>query len=271
MTKKTKKTGSSKENFNLARIGLGVGALGLFGSTAFMNISGWVAQAENVPQAIANGSLAAGFELMALCGLAWAGFQWAAGRKAAAMVTALIAAAAIIFNTFAAENFLHLQAGEVANAIEASAQNVTITEAQISDLEAQRQGIIDNNDGKIPRPIEAIEGYYSRFDPETNPINMSRKAAEIALREEYDRIGMQITEARSAIAGDAVTANDDARTVIPTAMLGPFVWAFEIIKGTVFFALGTTSSAAKEQAQEAERRKWAIIRAKQRKQATAPG
>lgn len=98
---------SSSEHFNLARLGLGAGAFGLFGSTAYMNISGWVAQAEDVPQAMANGSMAAGFELMALCGLAWAGLQWARKKHAAAMVTGAIAAAAIIFNTFAAENFLH--------------------------------------------------------------------------------------------------------------------------------------------------------------------
>ena len=261
---------TSKEPFNLARIGLGVGAFGLFGSTAYMNISGWIAQAENVPQAIANGSLAAGFELMALCGLAWAGFQWAGKRRAAASVTAAIAVAAIIFNTFAAENFLHLQAGEVVNAIEQSAQSVGLIEAEIGALQDQLQGVVENNNGKIPRPIEAIEGYYSRFDPETNPINMARKEAEIALREEYERIQSALAEQRRLMAADAVMANDTARTVIPTAMLGPFVWVLEIIKGTVFFALGTEERKSHTARNDLDRRKWAIIRAKQKQRVPSP-
>ena len=91
------KDNAPSDHFNLARLGLLTGALGLFGSTAYMNISGWVAQADDVPQAIANGSMAAGFELMALCGLAWAGLQWASKRRAAAVVTGAIAVAAIVF------------------------------------------------------------------------------------------------------------------------------------------------------------------------------
>ena len=197
---------SSSDHFNLARLGLLTGALGLFGSTAYMNISGWVAQADDAPQAIANGSMAAGFELMALCGLAWAGLQWARKRRGAAVVTGAIAAAAIVFNTFAAENFLHLQAGELANAIETSAQTAQVTQAQIDALSAELQGIVENNDGKMPRPVEAIEGYYSRFDPESNPINMSRKDAEIALREEYERVQGEISAARQAMIGDTVRA-----------------------------------------------------------------
>jgi len=258
------KDDSPSDHFNLARLGLLAGALGLFGSTAYMNISGWVAQAEDVPQAIANGSMAAGFELMALCGLAWAGLQWARKRRGAAVVTGAIAAAAIIFNTFAAENFLHLQAGELANMIETSAQIAQVTQAQIDALSAELQGIVDNNDGRIPRPVEAIEGYYSRFDPESNPINMSRKDAEIALREEYERVQSEIAAARQAMISDSVRANDDAHTVIPTAMLGPFVWVLEIIKGTILFALGTHEARNPRSPDAADRQKWAIIRAKQR-------
>lgn len=257
-----KKTEGISGQFNLARLGLGIGALGLFCSTAYMNISGWVAQAEDTAQAIANGALAAGFELMALCGLAWAGYQWAKGRKPAAIITAGIAVAAIIFNTFAAENFLHLQAEAVTNGIEASAQNVDVIRAEISSLEMERQGIIDNNGGRVPRPIEAIEAYYGRFDPESNPINMSRKAAEIELRREYERIQSELSQARRSLAGDAVAANDTARTVIPTSMLGPFVWVLEFIKGTVFFALGNAEGDHAQRKALEDRQKWAIIRKK---------
>jgi len=263
-------TPSARGDFHLARAGLALGALALFASTAYMNVSGWVLQADTLAQGVTNGLMASGFELMALTGLAWAGFQYATGRKGAAVVAGAIAVTAIVFNTFAAQNFLHLQADELANAIEMSGQNLDVFNSEIEGLDRQIESIIEENGGTIPRPVDAINAQYSHFDPDKNPINMGRRDAEIALREEYERLQAQILELKRSSAGAAVTANDSARTVIPAAMLGPFVWALEVIKGTVFFALGTANGNSKRSKPltDAEKRKWAIIRAKERQQQT---
>ena len=248
-----------------SRLGLAGGALALFVSTAYMNISGWVAQADSASQAFANAAMAGGFELMALCGLAWAGYQYSKGRWGPAAITAAIAIAAIIFNTFAAQNFLHLQADELTNLIEMSGYTLSADQLQIDTLKEQVDSLIAQNGGTIPRPVEAIEAQYAHLDPDANPINMGRKDAEIALRTEYDRLQAEIDRLMRGAADNAVTANDTARTVIPTSMLGPFIWMLEAIKGTVFFALGTTSGASKRSKQATEhRKKWAIIRARQR-------
>lgn len=264
------KTHTARGDFHLARAGLALGAIALFASTAYMNVSGWVSQADTPAQGITNGMMASGFELMALTGLAWAGFQYATGRKAAAVVAGAIAITAIVFNTFAAQNFLHLQADELTNAIEMSGQNLDVINSEIAGLDRQIESIIEENGGTIPRPVDAINAQYSHLDPDKNPINMGRRDAEIALREEYNRLQAQILELKRSSAGAAVTANDTARTVIPAAMLGPFVWALEVIKGTVFFALGTANGNSKlsKPLTDAEKRKWAIIRAKERQQQT---
>ncbi len=256
---------SMRADFHFARGGLALGALALFASTAYMNVSGWVAQADALDQGITNGLMASGFELMALTGLAWAGYQYARKQKLAAFIAGAIAVTAIIFNTFAAQNFLHLQADELANIIELSGQNLSVTEIELSSFERQIESLIEDNGGTIPRPVNAINAQYSHLDPDKNPINMGRRDAEIALREEYNRLQASMQELRRNSVGAAVTANDTARTVIPAAMLGPFVWALEVIKGTVFFALGTASGNAAKPVSDAERRKWAVIRAKQRR------
>lgn len=263
-------TPSAHGVFHLARAGLALGALALFASTAYMNVSGWVLQADTLAQGITNGLMASGFELMALTGLAWAGFQYATGRKGAAVIAGAIAITAIVFNTFAAQNFLHLQADELTNAIEMSGQNLDVINSEIAGLDRQIESIIEENGGTIPRPVDAINAQYSHLDPDKNPINMGRRDAEIALREEYNLLQAQILELKRSSAGAAVTANDTARTVIPAAMLGPFVWALEVIKGTVFFALGTANGNSKQSKPltDAEKRKWAIIRAKERQQTT---
>jgi hypothetical protein len=237
-----------------------------------MNVSGWVRQADSLDQGITNGVMASGFELMALTGLAWAGFQYASKRRGAAFIAGAIAVTAIIFNTFAAQNFLHLQADELVNAIETSGQHLSVADDRIAALQRQVESLIVDNGGTIPRPVDAINAQYAHLDPDKNPINMGRRDAEIALRGEYDRLQASILDLKTSAAGSAVTANDTARTVIPSAMLGSFVWALEVIKGTVFFALGTTSEKARAIGKahtDEERRKWAIIRAKERQDRSA--
>ncbi|MEO1324751.1 MAG: hypothetical protein AAFV59_17290, partial [Pseudomonadota bacterium] len=123
--------------------------------------------------------------------------------------------------------------------------------------------IVRENGGTIPRPIEAIEAQYGYLDPESNPINMGRRDSEIALREEYNRLQAEIVALREGASDAAVASNDTARTVIPSTLIGPFIWALEAIKGTIFFALGTTDPRAKA---VAEKRKWAAIHARKRAQ-----
>ncbi|WP_375207529.1 hypothetical protein [Hyphococcus sp.] len=257
-TKSKPKKVSATGDFQIARFGLALGAVALFTSTAYMNISSWMAQAVSPGQALANGGLASAFELMALCGLSWAGFQFVKGRKSAAFVATAIAITAIIFNTFATQNFLDLQGDFLVNGIEMSAQDASVAQAEIDVLQAQVDSLIEENGGTIPRPISAIEAQYAYLDEETNPINMGRRDSEIALREEYNRLQGEILEIKRDSAGANVASNDTARTVIPPHLMTPFIYAIEAIKGTVFFALGTASAQTAK-----DKRKWAIIRSKQ--------
>lgn len=248
------------QEFHFARIGLGIGAAALFLSTAYMNVSGWIAQAEEPSGAIANATLAISFELTALCGLSWAGFQYAKGRKSAAGIAAAIAIVAIIFNTLAAQNFLHAQAQDLSNTIEFSGQTVAVNQSEISVLEDEVESIVRQNRGKIPRPVDAIEARYADLNPERHKGKIARLNAEIALRREYDRLQAEIRDLRRDASEAAVTANDTGRTVIPASVLGPFVWALEIVKGTIFFALGTATGKKPQTKQD--RKKWAIISSK---------
>ena len=258
MKPKTKTT--LADDFNFARLGLGLAAAGIFLSTAYFNISSWVKSAPSLDASIAYGVMSASVELMALCGLAWAGFQASQKRWGRAGLAVSFAVAAIVLNAMAAENFLHLQADGLLNAIEMSGETLSTLTAEITELERQVDSIIQQNGGTIPRPVEAIEAEYSRFDPETNPINMGRKNAEIALRVEYERLQEQLTGLRREAGAAAVASNDTVRTVIPPHMIAAFIWCMEVIKGTVFFALGTANG--KKKSTPEHRKKWAIIRAK---------
>ncbi len=176
------------------------------------------------------------------------------------MIAATIAILAIGFNTFATQHFLHIQSGLAVNTIETSAQTLSVTQADIGTLQEQVASIIAQNNSSAPRPIEAIEAQYIYLDEDKNPINMGRRDSEIALRQEYERLQSEIHNLRNGSVGNAVTSNDTARTVIPPHLLAPFIWAIEGIKGTIFFALGT--STAKRDAEY--RKKWAQIRAREK-------
>ncbi|MEL6364996.1 MAG: hypothetical protein AAFR11_09160 [Pseudomonadota bacterium] len=54
---KTNKSNSVKltDHFQVERLGLAAGAAALFASTAYMNVSSWIAQADTTAQGVANG------------------------------------------------------------------------------------------------------------------------------------------------------------------------------------------------------------------------
>lgn len=234
-----KNTRKSRTEITPSRIGLaaGAGALGL--STGFMNVSGWVAQGQDTTQKILNGVMSGGMELLAASAFAWAGWQLSKGRWSRATAAGVAGAAVVYFNTLATQNFLELQAHEAQQAIEEAAQTLALSESEIARLQMEVDSLIVQNGGTVPRPVDVIEAAYSRFDPDANPINMSRKAAEIGARREYDRLQTEMRALRQAAADDAIIADDQTRSVIPREQLPAFIWALQILQGTAFFLLGT--------------------------------
>jgi hypothetical protein len=284
------KTGSKAREFTLSRLGLAGGAAALGLSTGFMNISGWVSQADTLTQKWLNGSMSAGMELFAASALGWAGYQLSNGRWSRATAAAIAGAAVVYFNTLATQNFMAVQRDAQTNAIETSATGVAISDAELARIEREVQSIIEQNGGTVPRPLDVIEAAYAHLDPRTNPINMGRRDAEAGLRREYDRLQTEALAIREAAVGDAVEANDAVRTVIPEEHLPTFIWVLEGLKAGAFFLLGTSDLGAafrragnanltkpdiRQEPQPASpprkggghaghRRRWAIIRNKQR-------
>lgn len=276
-----------------SRIGLaaGAGALGL--STGFMNVSGWVAQGQDQTQKLLNGVMSGGMELLAASAFAWAGWQLSKGRWSRSAAAGVAGAAVVYFNTLATQNFLELQEHEARQAIEEAAKALVLSDAEIARLQTEVDSLIVQNGGTIPRPVDVIEASYAHLDPETNPINMGRKAAETGARREYDRLQGKMSALREASSTSAILANDYARTVIPPGQLPAFIWALQILQGTAFFLLGTndlvfrakkrkaqnpvskapspathskksspTNDPDREAAALANRQKWAIVRGK---------
>lgn len=259
---KQKQKGLSGE-FNRVRLGFAIGAAAIIAATAFMNISGWVAMAGTPAQALANGVLSGGLEIMAVSAFALSGHQASKGRWGRAAALALAGAAVIYFNTFATQNFIHVQEDTLVNAIETDAATVGVVGDQIAAIDREIESIIAQNDG-VPRDVETIERAYSSLDPEENPINMMRKESEIGDRLRYEQLMAQREELMRSSTDAVVGANDEARSVIPEEQLPFFVWTMEIIKASAAFMLGTSKVVPfwdkKGQAAQANRRKWAIIK-----------
>jgi hypothetical protein len=285
-------TGKTKGEITVSRLGLAGGAAALGLSTGFMNVSGWIAQAETEAERILNGAMSAGMELFAASALGWAGYQLSRGRWSRACAAAIAGAAVVYFNTLATQNFLQLQRDAQANAIELSAEGVGISGAELARIQREVDSIIEQNGGMVPRPLEVIEAAYAHLDPASNPINMGRKDAEAGLRREYNLLQEEARLIREAAASDAVSANDAVRTVIPEEHLATFIWVLEGLKAGAFFLLGTSDLGAafrrantnptksgtppapepstapasrKGGGDPRHRRQWAIIRNKQRR------
>jgi hypothetical protein len=237
-------TSRKKPEVTVSRLGLAGGAAALGLSTGFMNVSGWVAQAETPTQQWLNGSMSAGMELFAASALGWAGYQLSRGRWSRAGAAAIAGAAVVYFNTLATQNFMAVQRDAQTNTIETSAQGVAISDAELARIEREVESIIAQNGGTVPRSLNVIIAAYAHLDPASNPINMGRRDAEMGLRREYDRLQAEALAIRETAAGDSIEANDAVRTVIPEEHLPTFIWVLEGLKAGAFFLLGTSDLGA---------------------------
>lgn len=253
--------GTLTTEFKRVRIGflLGIGAITL--SSAFMNVSGWVSMAASFNQAVANGLLSGGMELIAICALPFAGFMMKTKHYGKAALALAIAGAALSINIYATQNFLHLQTDQLINGIELSGLELSQIEAQISDINREIESIIESNNGFVPRDIETIEGSYANLNAEENPINMMRRDAEIGARQRYEELMAQKDTLRSARIDPSLLTNDQARSVIPPERMRAFVIILELMKATGLYAFGSSTLfwSNKQRTDHARKRKWAII------------
>jgi hypothetical protein len=247
--------------YSLVRNGLVIGAIAIFAASAFMNVSGWVAAATTLPQAVANGSLSFGMELIGVTSLAWSGFQMSNARWGRALLALGIGLAIIYFNTMATENFLSVQNDLLLNTIEMDGQVTMNFDAELSTRQSEIDSIIEQNGGTIPRPADVVEQSYSHLDPDKNPINMRNKDAEIGLRLRYDELTGEMSELREARIAPAVGANDTARSVVTGNDRTKLIWTVEAFKAAAFLILGRTRIISFEE--KKRRRKWAAIRKNQ--------
>ena len=87
--------------------------------------------------------------------------------------------------------------------------------------------------------LAIIEAAYSHLDPDQNPINMARKATEIATRSEYNRLQEDLDAARTTRTEESVASNDEFTPIINPDNRMVFIWFLELLKGGIWFALGT--------------------------------
>ena len=251
--------------FNATRWGLFAGIAAITLSSAFMNMSGWIAMAATAQQAVANGVLSGGMEITALFALPYAGFMMRRKSYGKAMIALMVAGVAIAVNIYATQNFLHLQTDTLINSIELSGAELMQIDAEIGDIETEIESIVAQNNGTIPRDVATIEQSYSHLDPEENPVNMMRKDAEIGARLRYEELKTELESLRSEQTISSVTANDTARSVIPPQHMRIFVLALELMKATGLYVLGNSTLFLGAKARRAyeNRKKWAMIKKKQ--------
>lgn len=209
------------------------------GATGYMNVSAWINQAATEPEKWINGTISGSLELAGVAGIAFAGYQIHKRRPLRAGLAAAFACTAVYFNVGASEQYYAAQDAAKENTIEASAAALPKLEGDIRRLESEITSLIEQNGGKIPRTPEIIEAAYQHLDPDTNPVNMGRKATELAVRTEYDRLQGDLETAREDLAGDKVAANDEFNPIISKDNRLAFIWALEAFKGGVFFMIGT--------------------------------
>ena len=125
-----------KRKFNASEAGLAAGIFLIVASSAYMNISGWLAMAETPQQMRANGVLSSGFELTALFALPHAGRVMGRGTYFKALLALAIGAFAIGVNIYATQNFLFEQLDLAGNALETAQGEVGVLNEKLADLEA---------------------------------------------------------------------------------------------------------------------------------------
>lgn len=249
--------------YSFVRNGFVIGAIAIFAASAFMNVSGWVGAASTVDQAVANGALSFGMELIGVTSLAWAGFQSSKKRYGRAILALGIGLAIIYFNTMATENFLTMQNDVLVNAIETDGQIALNFDAEIATRQTEIDSIIEQNGGTIPRPTDVVEQAYSYLDPDENPINMRNRDSEIGLRERYEELTGEISQLREAKVAPSVGANDEARSVVTGTARMSLIWTIEAFKAAAFLILGRSRIITFGEKGKTSKQ-WAVIRNKQR-------
>lgn len=209
------------------------------GATGYMNIQAWRAQASSLTEEWINATISGSLELAGIFGLAFAGYQIHRHRPLRAAMSGAMACLAIYFNTGASLRYYGAQDTIRENAIQHAQSSVVELSSSIEDLELEKASIIEQNDGTVPRKIVIIEAAYSHLNPDTNPLNMSRKNTEIGLREEYNRIQAELSQARSALNLNTVSADDTYTPIVSKDQRLIFIWVLEVFKGCVFFIIGS--------------------------------
>lgn len=239
--KKPKRQGKNKRagTWTPSRLAMAGSGLGATAATGYMNVTAWMAQAGDETERLINATISGSLELAGVAGIAFAGYQVHKKRPLRAALSGAFACAAVYFNVGASEQYYASQDAARENAIEASAAAVPTLNATIERLENEIDSMVEQNGGNIPRTPEIIEAAYQHLDPEKNPINMGRKATELAVRKEYDRLQEELTAARDALSDAAVQSNDEFDPIIDEENRLAFIWALEAFKGGVFFMIGT--------------------------------
>ncbi|MEM6414221.1 MAG: hypothetical protein AAF720_06140 [Pseudomonadota bacterium] len=233
----TKKQRKAKAAFNIARLGLGLGILGIAAASGYMNVSAWMAVARTAEQMWANGAMATGFELTALFALPYAGRVMGRGTYVKALFALGIGLAAVGINVFATHEFLDLQTDLAAENIEGAQLDVDLINDQIADRQQELDSILDRNDG-VPRDVDTLEQSGQHFPDDENPINARERDREIGDRRRYEQLTGEIQSLREQRTAPAGVANNAITEVIPDPLLRPFVVTLEFMKAAGLYVLG---------------------------------
>lgn len=285
MSKRTKKhfEKAADKGF-MPRIVFGGGAIGLAVMTAWRNIEGRLAGASNDADVIKEIMTGASMEAVGVGAAALAIFGWK-HNKARALALAGVAAFAYTANTRAAHENIAAQVQRAENVIESEGASAAVLSAQIADLETGREAIVSRYDGHVPRDADTLDAWVNNLPggPEENPINVARAESEKADRAEYDRLSEDIAAKIVARAHAEVLANDELHGTGQNGWGELEIYGMQAIQALGWWLADTSSrhrspapspkdknSRPMSDAQRASRRKWAIIRGKQRAAAQGP-
>ncbi len=230
----------------ISRVALGGGAALIAGATGYMNIAGWVAQANDEASAWVNGALATGMELAAAGGLAWAAYQLGQRRPLRAAFAGAVGGMLVYFNTLAAQNFIHVQHDRGEAGISAATLNAADIAREIARHEREIAAIERRYGGAPPRPVGALSAASAGLQNtrRRDAALLRQLGAEEASRMAYDAARAEIERLREEKRDMHITAAQEVRTVMPAEMIVPFIWAMEIVKGSIFFILGGSDLSA---------------------------
>jgi hypothetical protein len=178
--------------------------------------------------------------------LAWAAYQLGQRRPLRAVFAGAVGGMLVYFNTMAAQNFIHVQHTQGAEQASEAALTVEDSAGEIARLERELLAIEQRNGGALPRPIAALDAAATGLNIERrrDAAVLRRLGEERALRTAYDDAQADIAELRADMRGGRIEAQREVRVVMNADQIVPFIWAMEILKGSIFFILGTSDLGA---------------------------